>query len=1108
MIPGATRSRAAVLCFGGWGLQTMLHLAPRLQTAQDQRAATGVDGPDLTRITRFAALLPDDHLDRKGQLALNLFSLRDERLPPFYLERLLDDLERDNRGDTRAANGAPPEPACGAAQQRASLLLAAARESLLPLLEQGPVSSPLFSSGGAKAPRKGLSWPFRRASRAGHGAENSGGPEGAAQAASGVELPTRGHAFRAALDAGDNIAQIVASNIIDPIRADTLVPGDPFVQTTLYVIAPLFEPLTSALIWPAIAHQLNYLGQRHIAQVVGIFATGSYATDNSRVIEDASCYAAMAEMEAFTGLRPANLDKVVSSVRKSAGGRGGRGAPFPEDRLGSPLFDRIYLVDREKSNQGLARNSYELTVLVANTLQALIAADGAAYIDEQVGIDLRDASHRPYSLLGAAADHVPLDYILRAAQQEESKRLVREHVLLQPASAAAGQTPLAVQDPSGAGQTALASLYDLGATTQQALAHLIEQMPDLFGDLNPRSIHQLSAHPDYLLPGAAARKIRGQDPLGWQAAFDGRLQSMQARFDQETGPAALDAAWGLSGGDDGSGDSSQQADGGASLNSADNRFLPVVSRRMRAFLVTLMSAHPTGILQARRQLHHWLHALEQERSGLADDQGSGGRDPDPDSPRLSSRVERQKELRKWRNRYLRSLPDQPSMFGSLTRAFGLLGGVVLLTVLFLFAAGLVDRVIPDFVGGNSNPAMLPGQMLVVFVDALFDFLDNEANAATSIGLMVGAFLGATISYRSRYRRVQKLRRERVDLACAELSARLRQSARRGLDRVHDHLAQMLQQMDHLLEETCASLQVWSVSNDIPLLPPEGVISSHLYRPHINPTLWQLCQAFMRDPRDRSASGVHAPMGETQMPVGRVYSLDSIREGRLYQIWTSPQQRERLAALLDRPPSPPLAQSLAAGIRECAQAASVNPHLANPSNDEAETARLEFVRTLAKEYNLEHILWRDTSSTAATGSAGQVSGAAVSHLPSHQDGAVTPVSTATLRYLEGMWNAAKPSANYDVSDRMAAHGLPVEFAAVSGDPDSDLTENVMQSLRIPRLLTGDAFQIAFVRTLHGLALKDLGSMSRYLGELSRMNPSARRQILLTDTANAELYNQRS
>ena len=108
-----------------------------------------------------------------------------------------------------------------------------------------------------------------------------------------------------------------------------------------------------------------------------------------------------------------------------------------------------------------------------------------------------------------------------------------------------------------------------------------------------------------------------------------------------------------------------------------------------------------------------------------------------------------------------------------------------------------------------------------------------------------------------------------------------------------------------------------------------------------------------------------------------------------------------------------------------------------------SARRAFVRTLAQEYNLEHLLWRDASSAERFASL-------------NPDGGFTPVSTATLRYLENMWNHAKPSANYDVSDRLAAHGLPVEFAAVSGDPDSDLTEDVMQSLRIPRLSDRQSF----------------------------------------------------
>ena len=1067
----------------------MLHLAPRLQATQEQRIATGVDGPDLTRITRFAALLPADQLNQQDELALNLFTLRDNRLPPFYLERLLHDLERSK---TPAANESPSSQWRQAtSQQRASLLLEAAGNTLLPLQWlESPDRWPGISAATATpadnraSARKGLPWPFRRSSKAADSGDSPGHASGSPASSTPLDPPTRRHAFRAALHAGDSIAHLFASNIIDPIRADTHVPGDPFVQTTLYVIAPLYEPLTSALIWPTIAHQLNYLGQRHIAQVVGIFAAGSYARDSSRITEDASCYAAMAELEALTGLRRANLNKFISSMREDSNRHGRNNASLPEEWLGRPLFDRIYLVDREKSNQGLARNSYELSVLVGNALQSLIAADGAAYVDEQVGIDLRNASDRPYSLLGAAADYVPLDYIFQTAQEYEGKRLLREQVLPGGPEGASGlAAPVAAAD----NMEPLAPLQVLGATSQQVLIQLIEQMPELFDELNPQSIQQLSAHPDYVLPPATARKLRGLNPVRWQAAFDRHLQDVMVQFEESIGAGALDTAWGLA----------ALREDGLPRNSADNRFLPTVSRRMRSHLLTQIGARPSGLVQARRQLHQWLFDLEQERHALAH-LGSAGV---PSGG--ANRVERQLELRDWRARYLRTLADQPSLFGSLTRAFGLLTGIVLLTLLYLFGSGLMDNM-GDIIDGEANPAILMGLITGTFLNAIVEFFSSEANAATFIGLMIGAFLGAMMSFRSRARRVRKLRRERVNLACSELTARLQDSVQRGLGRVHEHLQQILQQMDRALEETCETLQEWSVSDAMPPVPPEGVISSHLYRPHLNPTLWERCQTFMRSRQD--AEGLRG-------------------DGRLREIWTSPHRLEQLAALFtgqfedflaEKPslptpiqttfknaPSHPdvaghpnhatgdhrgLAETLFAYIRDSAQAAVSGMHAS-----ETDMARLQFVRTLAREYNLEHLLWRDDSSAEDIASL-------------YPNGEFTPVSTATLRYLEDMWNTAKPSANYDVSDRLAAYGLPVEFAAVSGDPDSDLTEDVMQSLRLPRLLTGNTFQITFVRTLHGLELKDLGSMARYLAELSRMNTTSRQRVMLTEAAQAEFYNQ--
>jgi len=95
MLVTYNHSRAAILCFGGWGLQVLLHLAPRLQATQEQRAALNAIGPDLNKITSFGAVLPEPLLSGDGQAQFYMRRLRDQNVwPPFYVERLLAELQR------------------------------------------------------------------------------------------------------------------------------------------------------------------------------------------------------------------------------------------------------------------------------------------------------------------------------------------------------------------------------------------------------------------------------------------------------------------------------------------------------------------------------------------------------------------------------------------------------------------------------------------------------------------------------------------------------------------------------------------------------------------------------------------------------------------------------------------------------------------------------------------------------------------------------------------------------------------------------------------------------------------------------------------------------
>ena len=108
-----------------------------------------------------------------------------------------------------------------------------------------------------------------------------------------------------------------------------------------------------------------------------------------------------------------------------------------------------------------------------------------------------------------------------------------------------------------------------------------------------------------MLPAATARKLRGLNPARWQAAFDQQFQGVLAQYEDDIGAGALDTAWGLTALDE----------SGLPHNPTDNRFLPNISRQMRAGLLNLLSAQPSGLMQARRQLHQWLLNWSRNDSG-------------------------------------------------------------------------------------------------------------------------------------------------------------------------------------------------------------------------------------------------------------------------------------------------------------------------------------------------------------------------------------------------------------------------------------------------------------------------------------------------------------
>jgi hypothetical protein len=761
MLVTYNHSRAAILCFGGWGLQVLLHLAPRLQATQEQRAALNAIGPDLNKITSFGAVLPEPLLSGDGQAQFYMRRLREDSVwPPFYVERLLAEMQRKQLSP---------------AEERANAILTVSERRAVALLRAAePMLQPMGYEGYAfTAPAGGL---------AGLGMRTSASPSG------GQRRATRGDIFSTSLTHADYAARLIETNVLDPIRQDNLAPDDPFVQTTLYVIAPMFEPLSSAMIWPLVGGLMARMGRRHISNVVGMFATGSYATDLTRGVEDAATYTALTELEVLTGIRKdeSRRASLESYIRTTPAGLA--------DYVGERVFDRIYLLDREKANQGLAEESHELATLAANALEALIAGSGDLFIQEQLGFSVHSAGEeRPYSLVGASADYVPVNQILHAVNRQEESRLVREWVLRN--TPEESSNPLSPHSRHQPGPT----LSELGFTQARALEILATRMPNLYEKAEPNDLGELLVRQGFVYPAATAHELRRLNSEAWAAAFEDYLSQVRQTFDLAVGAKAANEAWGLA-----------AADGSTGLGFAaglegDDRLYPQVLARMHKRLVEHLAASPTGLMRAADQTQRWLHEAEE---GLQKLQTFS-----TPSTRQLTRIQQDLAKREWSVQYQEMSASEPNFGAILLRAVGATVLVGLLSILYLIV-----------VGRPWDPMQ-----------------DGWALA----GFGLGALLAGIATYRIHRTRQVRARRSRIALAKAELTNELQNAVHEGLTRAYTQLIGVLQNWHLMLREAIEELQTLSTPPEMPIISPGDLPQSYIYAAHWNQPLWDRCLGYLR-----------------------------------------------------------------------------------------------------------------------------------------------------------------------------------------------------------------------------------------------------------------------
>jgi hypothetical protein len=712
-----TRTRAAVLCFGGWGLQTMLHLWPRLRLIQEEREVLGSDRelPNLDRLTAFAAILPETALASGTQPDPPFHVLQPnlERYPaPFYLER-----------------------------QLTSIAAEAAEAAVAGLTHAERVGARLLQRARDNGYVRPLPVNFRQP--AGDG--------------SGERPASRGDTFRAGITAAGPIVRALLSQVVDPTRLDSMQTRDPFVQTTIYVIAPLSEPRASALVWPVVSELVEAFSRRHVSRVIAFFSTASFAPDDGRAIEEATAHMALRELEALTGSagqddRPDFLARLIVDC----------GGAAWEERVGRRLFDAVYLIDREKSNQALAESALDLSVLVGNAVEAFLTADGLGHIERSLGPETMTG--RPsYSVVGAASDYIPLAETIASAIEEEQKGVIRSAVLT------AGQEPVVLQ----------ADLQALGATPDALVrrfldaggAPLFELATDRPAPTWPPVVRIAEG---CLLAKADASALRAtKDPLHWLELLKSHVASVAT--DVKGTYQAAQVAWGLApAGLDGRerdlpsalGDDLEPTEGAA--RRANVRGIPKAADLAAEQIVADMCSAPNGILRARARLSSWLDAVG---ALLHDLQPQTSATEDGDDAY-------QTRLHAWQSAFTSAAASYPQTVAHWVR---------ILVAACLSSFGLAG---------------------MLLLQRAFD-LGREGRIILVVGLAAALAVLGVAAWRATVGRLRRRKQQRIALAQEELSRLATRLLRRGLFRAYAQLAGELAGLQAAVEAALAELAGWT-----------------------------------------------------------------------------------------------------------------------------------------------------------------------------------------------------------------------------------------------------------------------------------------------------------
>ena len=785
---------------------TMLHLWPRLRQIQAMRNALGVEDQhtNLNDLTTFAAILPEP-LTPEDENDLDYYQ-------PFYLFQPGPDptavpqaflAEELMQGLNNTATGE-------AWRQRYPLLTYSERSSLY-LLQQA----------------RGRLRPYLR--------EVELEPPQPIPNLRPQQRITRRQMFGLGIDRAEALSRLILSNVVEPTRHDRLLPEDPLVRTDFYVVASLAEPLTSAIIWPILAELVASIGDRNLVNVIGLFATGSFANDPTRPIEEASVHISLMELEALQEInvgagQRSPVDRLVADVGKT----GWRA------RVGRQLFNRMYLLDREKSNQALARNPFELSVLAANAIESFVQADISQHLYQQID-DVLETETSLYSLLGAANSYVPLMQYIEAAIIEEQKRVARATLLAEPS---ADEWPWSDLSELGATiDASVSSLLRAGMTTifepEPNLKRLRRRMGLAWDYLwsgvqrillrrpsksSATASREENADPgladlrvslDYVFPAPVAAGLRRTSHMWrWRALAESQATAAYGQLEPELETSRFENAWGLyyfrpdsPGGLNASalGAHLQQfrQQTWAARNASDSRVLPSAIYKALRQTTLEIATRPDGLRRAKLRMDGWSKQV----SSIVQS---------PHMQQMREQVEQweasdQADYVEWRRDYLRVAGRQPHDAAIWVRALAGTGFATYIVLAWMLHVGPKSAGWPEWLAAVG--VCLAPLVVLGFGPLL------EAHGLT-----------------------RSLKVRRMRLAQRRMSHEARRIVSESLQQVYTRLREDLDLLCRPLNAAVEGLSNWSQPEDPPAIPPAGLEPSHLRREFTNNEIWRQIKA--------------------------------------------------------------------------------------------------------------------------------------------------------------------------------------------------------------------------------------------------------------------------